>query len=1133
MNKRLHLVYRDPFALGTPHIQVAQELTPISRLVSQASYLPQGFAQRGVVAVDGEVVPRELWASVRPKSGRVVTLHLPVQGGGGGKQVFALIAAIALSVATAGIAAGALAPLLGASFAAGTLGASLLAAGVGVVGSLAVSALSSPPVVKPNEDNASSGRRLEPASVSGNLLEPNTPVPRVIGVRRVFPPFLAEPYIELIGQNEVVHALYGLSGPHDLSEPRLGDASVEDTSTATDLTDVELELRDGTPEALPVSLVTRQGRTLEPRVELSSHVTDPENGDILDNATDNPLPVFHAVTTRTAPNENWMQLLLQGLTQQDAPDDSLRIPVRVRMRRRGDTEWRNLPEVHIQNATQSPVKLQFKFYWSAQAEAIPTPPATIGFTYARKSVPAQDVSPLGEIYLADSYFSAGSGNDVLSNTTVGTTNVQNIALLPESVEVYLDPASWPSGVYDIEIKRGATIQDSAFNETTYVYSGDILDLFGRIDSGFMPFSREGLLDRLVLIRLVNIWNEDPLRQANMAVIALRASNRDAGTLSVIASGIVHDQAIGRGPFLIQSSGGPTLWSWDKIETADDIELLALMRPTVVTDTDSPESLKILVRGSTAGVGSENGYTLGLGYDVMGEGSKDRLVLQKIVNGSVSVVADTLFNWDTDRNYFLRLSAVGTALKAKAWPAVLPEPEGWLIETTDSSISAAGWAGVFGYTALERGYFNWFAAALGSDTAASPPELTPVLATDFSEYPLNADPSDWTSRFSEASTFEVGESDKLPYNGNSTEWTTLRATSNPAPHFRDVLVGSLNFDPLPLDILDEAGLTSWRRRCAESDFTCDMVVEGLEIADLLRVVGSCGYARLYRSEQWGVSQDRSRRLETPVQIFSPRNSAGLSWRKAFVRLPAGFRVNFRDSSEEYGSDQIIIYRAASEGSGARLEQVTFDGIVSRRDVEFRARFDLLQAQKRATFYTFNAPAESIVCRRGSLIGMNSDILTRQYGYARVADTIVDEGYVQGVVLDAPVEVQNTPDVLNTADLLEVEDVLDLGLRSGLAIRKTSGQTSVHLVSSNTETEFTDTIMFDTPVYNAARAGSPFDPPTISEISPGCLSVIGLTGKEYRRMIVSEVVPTPNLEAQLVCVDEASDLFDLVFGATNDG
>lgn len=1340
----LHTLYRDPFILGHPQIHSMGQGCTLGEIVKRTPNLPHDFAWTGEITVNGELVFRDQWDRIRPKDGTVVAMHAHIGGGGGGgKQVFGLIAAIALTVITGGIASGALAPFLGASFAAGTLGASVLAGAVGIVGALAISAITAPPTTRPGAEQSESGLRLEAASVDGNLLEPNTPVPRVIGTRKFFPPFLSEPIIELIGQDEYVEAIWGAAGAHQLEDIRLGDAAI-DTET-DEQKDIEIELRNGLPGESPVTLTNRQGRTTEPNIQLSVHIVDPENQDTIEGPGPEFLPVFHSLTTRIAPDENWIHLHWAGLAEEGGL--RVRVPFRIRMRRRGDTVWRDLPEFHYQNDTQSQIRTQIKIYWGDPwTDSLTTPPADLGWVEARNFVPAQDVQPLGTNFNADSYFAFGGGGQTFyTASTAGTTDMRNVLLYSDKIEIYLDEDEWEPGIWDIEIKRGAAFLGSDYTTSNYEYNGDVLDFFGRRESGVLPITRENLLDQVTLIRLVNVWNEHPINQEGMTLVAVKARNRAVQKLSAIASGYVPDLPFGRGPTI--SSITSTFLSFKSVSESD-VELLALIRPTAISDTDNPESVYIAVRGADLSA-SKDLYQFGLANLVTDDGAFNAVAIERYVDGAKTTIETAAFPWQLNKNFFLRFRVEGTSLKGKAWPATLSEPDDWLIEVTDANVTGPGRVGLHVVNNGDAAMFNWFSVgvdgdpapaagvlgelstdfsddAVSSDVASSPmlllhfdgtpgsttftdSSLSPKTFTavgnaqlasggvfgqclrcdgngdytttpDSVDFSLGSAPftlqfrfrctaaggtfkrilgqndsngtagsrsfaalrtsdniircgvSDGTTEyeifgttqftdvvnpgfhhvafvrtgntlkmfidgvqeggdleftgsvFNSTNLFAVGttgqennawwegdidevilhrgvalwtenftpptaattigsddwtpwatgivgvvsENSSLPYNGNATEWSELHVTSNPAPHFRDVLTGSLNFDPLPGSLLDDPGLVTWWRRCSMSDFTCNMVVEGLEVPDLLRVVSSCGYGRLYRSEIFGAIMDYDRSSETPVQVFTPRNSSGMSWRKAFARLPAGFRVNFRESELDYGTDQVIILRDDIEGTSARLEQTTYDGLVNRQDVITRARFDLLQAERRAAFYTFNAPVESIVCRRGDLIGVNHDILLAQYGYARIIDVFYDEDAVTGVTLDSTVEIFNEEDVLQTFDLLEVEDILTLGMVSGVSIRQTDGQVTTHRLHPNTVTSETDEIHFETPIPVKYGYRSPFDRNPVHAIAADCLLVVGDLGSEYKRFVVSEIAPQVNLEAQIVCVDEASDMFQTVFG-----
>ena len=89
-NALVPVSYREPFAFGKrPWHDVRPQGETVFEIVRSVPNLPRFFLSKGVVCINGEVVPRELWAYVRPKPASeafpiAVTLHWPLQDGGGG-----------------------------------------------------------------------------------------------------------------------------------------------------------------------------------------------------------------------------------------------------------------------------------------------------------------------------------------------------------------------------------------------------------------------------------------------------------------------------------------------------------------------------------------------------------------------------------------------------------------------------------------------------------------------------------------------------------------------------------------------------------------------------------------------------------------------------------------------------------------------------------------------------------------------------------------------------------------------------------------------------------------------------------------------------------------------------------------
>src|SRR5215813_1562767 len=471
------VAYREPFDFSHCYVDQRPCGESILEIVRSVPKLPGNFMQCGYVCINGEIVPRELWSYVRPKPPRpelhvAVTLHVSLGSPGGGrstgKTIGALVAALALVVITAGISAGALPAIFGAEalggyFVAGSLSAQLLAGAVGLAGALAISALTAPPTAAAGVDlQQTNQEQAEAAAASGNILDRGGAVPRVIGTRKIFPPLACEPVVELVDQDEVVEALFVLNGPHALTDIRIEGTPIVGAD------DLEFETREGWPGDTAVGLITRQGRTTTPQIELST-LSQKSNGLDLQHQSlpESDLPVWHVVASRSAPDQIWIHLLFPGgifITSANAGA----VPLRIRFRKKGNVTWINMPEIHLAGNSTNQLRAAILFKWAA-ADPLPEPPTPTGFYYGRLNPPNQTVSPatpLSREWHADAYFDSGGGNDYVFNGNAASTSIRNIALYDNRCEIFLDN-TFARGIYEIQIKRGYLYFVANFNTTTY------------------------------------------------------------------------------------------------------------------------------------------------------------------------------------------------------------------------------------------------------------------------------------------------------------------------------------------------------------------------------------------------------------------------------------------------------------------------------------------------------------------------------------------------------------------------------------------------------------------------------------------------------------------------------------------
>ena len=268
-------------------------------------------------------------------------------------------------------------------------------------------------------------------------------------------------------------------------------------------------------------------------------------------------------------------------------------------------------------------------------------------------------------------------------------------------------------------------------------------------------------------------------------------------------------------------------------------------------------------------------------------------------------------------------------------------------------------------------------------------------------------------------------------------------------------------------------------------------------------------------QYGVTIDKDRTGDSPVQVFSRINASGMRFDKAFIRVPQGLIVNFRDAEDDDNRSQEIVYqRDPSIATTGLLETITYDGLIWSETVVARAQFDLDQANLRSTFYTLDADIESIVCRRGSLVALQHDVLNSRAGDAHIVSKIhsISPDMITGFTLDAQIHVTSGLDLHATTDMHLVTDMHDIGVTTGIAIRHTDGSISTHLLTGVTGDA--STITLSVPIVDDGTIIGFND----TNREYGSLLVSGDLGSEYIRLLVLSITPTKSKGENRI-VDEA--------------
>ncbi len=542
---KIMAVHREPMLSLAPHTYYLSERTTLAEMVALVKSLPKGWPrhEHDVICVQNEVVPRGAWHLVTPKAKlangtRVeVTFHAPPMGGGGEKNPLAIVAAIALTAVTGGIASG---TILGGLTAGNVVLANALAGVVGFSGATLISGLVGTPTLDPAPEGPKPEQRGS-AAAQGNVLSQNGSIPRVVGTRKVYPPFLAEPFTYFSGFDEVVEVVVGLAGPHQLVDIEIKDAAIGDMSG------VEFETREGWAGDPKLTLVTRQTRTELLRSDLVGQTVSGDDGTVLESATgsfDDALPQPLQYATRESPDEAWLQIVMpQGLHRKASDTELIRIPFRLRIRPAGETTWTNLPELHYEAADISEQRATIQLIWQDSPSVTEAASEAKGWVEARIATKEQTAAPSSVAYTSHGDFDKGSGSDDwMDKDNLGSTKIQNVRMDRYEAKIYLDTATFPKGRYEIEIKRGYAIRSAQYSDTNYTIGGAVKDPFW-YQTGVGPEIQEdqdGIANNVILARGVSIRNEAPVARDGLALIAIRARNKSVENLSVVASGYTQD-----------------------------------------------------------------------------------------------------------------------------------------------------------------------------------------------------------------------------------------------------------------------------------------------------------------------------------------------------------------------------------------------------------------------------------------------------------------------------------------------------------------------------------------------------------------------------------------------------------------
>jgi hypothetical protein len=525
---------------------------------------PLEFQEFGAVYIKrtdgrGHVLERRYWHLVRPKSGTALFISCVPHGGGGSsanKQIFALVATIALIALTAWIGGGGLGFLSPSYLAAGSVGAKIAAAALLIAGSLAIQKLTAQPGVAAPADNGATVT-LGVAGISQNTIGAFAQVPAPLGRIRISAPLLARPYTEISDTDQYINLITGVCGPAQISNIKINDTDLADLSDS----DIEIETREGWIDSSNDSPLTRDNSQLtlitqsffeeSINLQMGTHRLENDQTTLVLNA-DSPTdpsdsyPTKHIIRTAGRPDEIRITLAFpQGLIRFDSTSQTVLTAFRVRLRRVGDVNWRALPEMQIEAAIRAPFRQQIRIFFGGVTES------------DLVSSTSNETPAFLRFYLSNAEWQADSFFGAISSPVAINTDALHIHAGKDRVLVWLDRSQWPSdAAYDIEIQRSFAQNSSASDFDGTHYTGGLFTFRTAGPPNWTIPVQSNFSASVAIENYATMRRVYPIAQDGLALIAVRAKNIAINSISAEFE-----------PYVPIASGSPE--NWDTVEPSSN------------------------------------------------------------------------------------------------------------------------------------------------------------------------------------------------------------------------------------------------------------------------------------------------------------------------------------------------------------------------------------------------------------------------------------------------------------------------------------------------------------------------------------------------------------------------------------
>lgn len=336
------------------------------------------------------------------------------------------------------------------------------------------------------------------------------------------------------------------------------------------------------------------------------------------------------------------------------------------------------------------------------------------------------------------------------------------------------------------------------------------------------------------------------------------------------------------------------------------------------------------------------------------------------------------------------------------------------------------------------------------------------------------------------------SDWKGWNIYSSNW---KVSNNPAEMYKWVLQGHFNPVAISNDRIDSESLQGWYDTCKYRKWETNEIVNyDITLKDLLSNIAFTGRAFFtMREGKFGVIENI--RKDNPVQIFTPKNSSGLTSRREFELETDGIKYTFANADYEdqedegyYGDpDKFYNSNINSPKPGVnitgRYDDFEVWGTTNPQLARKHARFAYFEKKLRREVYQLDVDIESLTARRGDKVLIASDTI----------DVGLGQGFIQEI----------------EANRFRVDETINLtaGNTYSMTVRSVDGGIVIQTIIAE------------------YQGDGWWEYSLPSSVSVGDLVSYG----NVLECLVTEIQYNDNYSATLTLVNYADDLYSVDFGA----